>query len=665
MDHEIKVNQEIKEELKDLRLQPSAWNAAWEQAQGAVVPSKEIKRAANILVRWEHVQQSMGWLLLTHIGVLLGSFGQLMSRAVCGLSWGIFTLEAILKYGRSWAHSLYFRGVPCAIVALHNNNRDTASASLVVFFISVLIATLVEAVLYVFYIIYTVKFWHANRDCYNKVADCGADGTTNLMDMLIISMVIVCVHWASSLGTVLAFGAAMGMGISARVRDSSSWFRRFSRFLRKREERDRLMCLTWWVHMARHGHLTAVVASAQDSDCGLPGHWFKSKEELFKIVEECDKGDHVHLDTSRLLWVSQEMALRALISLAKQEKLHKGDDFALLVRVVRDGRTESCRGLAATAIAVLAMQPSVLPLNFLIETVEPLKRLAGSEAVEHVEVALGALLNASISGDECTSPNSPTVIELILDSNILDSNEVGSSFMSCLIRHAHIRKSTLCQELAVRLLSHLVEKEKRAREALMSYKDEQGGVPDLQLCTALIKHGVSSPIKAGGAAVLAEIAYSDDREVKGSDPHIEECIQALVTALKSTTAKLIIVLAAKALCRLAYNNQDVKAAIVKAGGIPPLVDLLKDALPDSDLHDINGQVSPRSGCVLIYSPVFVSEFWADGGRRLMIVSQYCTDFLAHSSMQITLCFDFCGRGLMIASEFCTDFPRNSSMQFTL
>ncbi|OAE33765.1 hypothetical protein AXG93_3061s1050 [Marchantia polymorpha subsp. ruderalis] len=521
MDHEIKVNQEIKEELKDLRLQPSAWNAAWEQAQGAVVPSKEIKRAANILVRWEHVQQSMGWLLLTHIGVMLGSFGQLMSRDVCGLSWGIFTLEAILKYGRSWAHSLYFRGVPCAIVALHNNNRDTASASLVVFFISVLIATLVETVLYGFYIKYTLKFWYANSDCYNEGADC-TDGKTNLMDMLIISMIIVCLHWASSLRTVLA---AMGMGISARVRDSSSWFRRFSKFLRKREEKDRLMCLTWWVHMARHGHLTAVVASAQDSDCGLPGHWFKSKEELFKIVEECDKGDH----------------------------------------------------------------PSVLPLNFLIETVEPLKRLAGSEAVEHVEVALGALLNASISGDECTSPNSPTVIELILDSNILDSNEVGRSFMSCLIRHAHIRKSTLCQELAVRLLSHLVEKEKRAREALMSYKDEQGGVPDLQLCTALIKHGVSSPIKAGGAAVLAEIAYSDDREVKGSDPHIEECIQALVTALKSTTAKLIIVLAAKALCRLAYNNQDVKAAIVKAGGIPPLVDLLKDALPDSDLHDINGQ----------------------------------------------------------------------------
>ncbi|BBN00347.1 hypothetical protein MPTK1_1g28410 [Marchantia polymorpha subsp. ruderalis] len=411
------------------------------------------------------------------------------------------------------------------------------------------------------------------------------------MDMLIISMVIVCVHWSSSLSTVLAFMAAMRMGISARARDSRSWFRCLSPFLKKREERDQLMCLTWWVHIARHRHPTAVVASAQDSDCGLPGHWFKSKEELFRIVEECDKGDHVHLETSRLLWVSQEMALRALISLAKQEKLGGDDDkaFALLERVVRDGRTESCRGLAATAIAVLATQPEVLSLSDLTEAVVPLKRLARSEGVEHVEVALGALLNASLQD------HSHKVIDLIVDSNILDSNEVGSSFMSCLIRHAHIGKSTLCQELAVRLLSCLVgsRKGKRAREALISYKGEHGGVPDVQLCTALIKHGVSSPIKAGGAAVLAEIAYWEDWEVKGSDPHIEECIQALVKALEVTTAKLIIVSAAKALCSLAYNNQDVQATIVKAEGIPSLVKLLEAPFTDSGPNDINGQISPQ------------------------------------------------------------------------
>ncbi|OAE32900.1 hypothetical protein AXG93_399s1080 [Marchantia polymorpha subsp. ruderalis] len=610
------MDQGREEVFKDFHLQPSAWNAAWEQAQGAVVPSMEIKRAANILVWCEQAQQSMGWLLLTQIGVLLGSFGQLMSREVCGLSWGIFTLEAILKYGRSWAHILYFRGVPCAIVALHDNNRDTASASLRKFGFFVLIATLLEAVLYVFYIIYTVKFWRANHHCYHKDAGC-PDGTTNLMDMLIISMVIVCVHWSSSLSTVLAFMYAMGMGISARARDSRSWFRCLSPFLKKREERDRLMCLTWWVHIARHRHLTAVVASAQDSDCGLPGHWFKSKEELFRIVEECDKGDHVHLDTSRLLWVSQEMALRALISLAKLKELGKHDDFALLVRVVRDGRTESCRGLAATAIAVLATQPKVLLLSDLTEAVVPLKRLARSEAVEHVEVALGALLNASLHG------KSHEVIDLIVDSNILDSNEFGSSFMSCLIRHAHIGKSTLCQELAVRLLSHLVGKGKRAREALMSYKREQGGVPDVQLCTALIKHGVSDPIKAGGAAVLAEIAYWEDWEVKGSDPHIEECIQALVKALEVTTAKLIIVSAAKALCSLAYNNQDVQATIVKAQGIRSLVKLLEAPLPDSGPNDINGQI-PREednkSTVTPGKPHLEEDVGSDAARALRILA---------------------------------------------
>lgn len=599
-------------------VKPSGWNAAWEQAQDAVAPSKEIKRAANTLVWCEQAQQSMGWLLLTQIGVLLGSFGQLMSRGVCLLSWGIFTLEAILKYGRSWAHSLYFRDVPCAIVALHDNkdDHDTASASLVVFGYFVLMATLLEVSLYAPYVYATLGFWRANRHCDDEGAGC-PDGTTRLIDMLMITMAIACLHWASSLGTVLAFGAAMGMGISARAQ-RSSLPRCLSRFVRKRDERDRLMCLTWWVHMARHRHLSAVVASAQPSDCGLPGHWFKSKKELFRIVEECDKGDHVHLDTSRLLWVSQEMALRALISLAKQKELDKDDDFALLVRVVRDGRTESCRGLAATAIAVLATQPDVLPLNSLIEAVVPLKRLARSEAVEHVEVALGALLNASLNERSHEFVIAP----------ILESNEFGSSFMSCLIRHAHIGHTTRCQELAVGLLSRLVgsRKGKRARTALMSYKGEQGGVRGVQLCTDLIKHGATSPIKAGGAAVLAEIAYWEDWQVKGTDPHIEECIQALVKALEA--GQTIAFSAAKALCSLAYKNQAVKVTIVRAGGISNLVDLLKGPLPNFGLQDINGQVSPLSGWVLIYSPVFASEFWGDGGLGLMIVSQYCTVFLA-------------------------------------
>ncbi|BFI22739.1 hypothetical protein MPTK1_8g15380 [Marchantia polymorpha subsp. ruderalis] len=570
-------------EKKDFQqhLKPPGWKAAWEQAQEAVLPSKETKRAANNLVWCEQAQQSMGWLLLTQIGVLLGSFGQLMSQSVCLSSWGIFTLEAILKYLRSWAHSLYFRDVPCAIVALHDNNHEIASASLRKFGRFVLVGTLCELPLYAYYVKTTVKFWHANRYCYHEGAAC-TEGTTRLIEMLMIAMVIACLHWFSSLVTVGAFIYAMGMGIGACLP------RCLSRLFRKRDEKDRLMCLTWWVHLARHRHLSAVVASAQPSDCGLPGHWFKSKKELFSIVEECDKGDHVHLDTSRLLWVSQEMALRALISLAKQKKLDGDDDFPLLMRVVRDGRTEFCRGLAATAIAVLTTQPDVLPVDRLIKAVVPLKRLARSEAVEHVEVALGALLNASLHENSHEKIIVP----------ILESNEFGSRFMSCLIKHADIGHTTLCQELAVGLLSRLVgsTKGKSARTALMSYKDEQGVVRGVQLCTDLIKHGATSPIKAGGAAVLAEIAYLEDSELRGqlaSDPHIEECIEALVKALEAE--QTIAFSAVKALCSLAYNNQEVIATIVKAGGISSLVKLLSnDQIPrDEDKRSTVTPVKPH------------------------------------------------------------------------
>ncbi|OAE32898.1 hypothetical protein AXG93_399s1060 [Marchantia polymorpha subsp. ruderalis] len=463
-----------------------------------------------------------------------------MSRGVCLLSWGIFTLEAILKYGRSWAHSLYFRDVPCAIVALHDNkdDHDTASASLVVFGYFVLMATLLEVSLYAPYVYATLGFWRANRHCDDEGAGC-PDGTTRLIDMLMITMAIACLHWASSLGTVLAFGAAMGMGISARAQ-RSSLPRCLSRFVRKRDERDRLI-------------------------------------------------------------------------LAKQKELDKDDDFALLVRVVRDGRTESCRGLAATAIAVLATQPDVLPLNSLIEAVVPLKRLARSEAVEHVEVALGALLNASLNERSHEFVIAP----------ILESNEFGSSFMSCLIRHAHIGHTTRCQELAVGLLSRLVgsRKGKRARTALMSYKGEQGGVRGVQLCTDLIKHGATSPIKAGGAAVLAEIAYWEDWQVKGTDPHIEECIQALVKALEA--GQTIAFSAAKALCSLAYKNQAVKVTIVRAGGISNLVDLLKGPLPNFGLQDINGQI-PREedsrSIVTSVKPHLEDDVRSDAARALRILA---------------------------------------------
>ncbi|KAG6553957.1 hypothetical protein Mapa_004874 [Marchantia paleacea] len=561
-------------------VRPSGWKAAWEQAQDALAPSPEIKKAADTLVWCELLQQSMGWLLLTQIGVLLGSFGQVMSQGVCLLSWGIFTLEAILKYGRSWAHSHYFRDVPCAYVALHDH-QEAAHNSLAVFGLFVLSATLLEVSLYVPYIYSVLRFWHVKKHCYDEHAGC-PDGTTRLIEMLIITVIITCVHWVSSLGTVLAFKAAMGMGITALAQNSSNYLSRkllsgrlryISRFSTKRDPSDRLLCLTWWVHMARHRHLSAVVASAQPSDCGLPGHWFESVEQLKSIVDECDNGDHVHLDTSGLLWVSQEMALRALISLAKQrnertlKKIVSDDGFLLLVRVVREGRTETCRGLAAAAIAVLATQPDVLGeqnVDF-TEAVVPLKRLARSTNVEHIEVAYGALLNASLHD------RSNVVI-----SSLLASDESGSSFMSCLIRHAHISHTTRCQELAVGLLSCLVgsSKGRPARTALTSYVDEQGGVSGVQLCTALINHGLTPQIQVGAAGVLAEIAYWKDGQVLGNDLHIESCIQALVEALRREYT--IAFSSAKALCSLAYNNQAIKVTIVKAGGISCLVDLLRD-----------------------------------------------------------------------------------------
>ncbi|KAL2654053.1 hypothetical protein R1flu_022181 [Riccia fluitans] len=563
-------------------VKPSGWEAAWEAAQDELAPSAEVKKAAETLVWCELIQQSMGWLLLTQIGILLGSFGQLMSQPVCLLSWGIFTLEAILKYGRSWAHNHFFRDVPCAYVPIH---QEAAQNSLAFFGLFVLAATILELALYVPYLYSCVRFWHSHRICYRAETEC-PDGTTRLIEMLIASVIIACFHWISSFVTVFAFKAAMGMGFTALTQSKKyqslkrkPQFKSFERFKSKRSPSDRLLCLTWWVHMARHRHLSAVVASAQPDDCALPGHWFESVYQLKRIVEESDSGDHVHLDPSGPLCVSQEMALRALVSMAKQFKdqisteILSDDGFLLLVRVVREGKRETCRGLAAAAIAVLAKQSAALDQEKvdLAAAVVPLKRLAWSSNVEHTEVAFGALLNSSLNKKQ-----SSKVIDKILSSDgmAIGEDESGNNFVSSIIEHAHRSHTTRCQELAVSLLNCLVQ-EKAGKPVRMAMAPDAGRrVSGVQLCTSLLKHGLTAQIRANAAGALAELVYWKDGQAAGSGPYSDGCVEAVVNGLEQELT--VASASAKALCCLAYNNQDIKLRIVNAGGIRLLVNILRD-----------------------------------------------------------------------------------------
>ncbi|KAL3686026.1 hypothetical protein R1sor_004048 [Riccia sorocarpa] len=527
----------------------------------------------------------MGWLLLTQIGILLGSFGQLMSQEICLLSWGIFTLEAILKYGRSWAHNHFFRDVPCAYVPIH---QEAAHNSLAFFGLFVLASTLLELALYVPYVYSCIKVWLTHRKCYRTdelgTPDC-TEGTTRLIEMLIASVIIVCFHWISSFLTVCFFKAAMGMGFTALTQSRQyslkrkTQFKTLERFRTKRTASDRLLCLTWWVHMARHRHLSAVVARAQPEDCALPGHWFENVNQLKRIFEESDFGDHVHLDPSGPVCVSQEMALRALVSMAKQSneristEILTDSGFLLLVRVVGEGKREICRGLAAAAIAVLAKQATVLEQEGvdLSTAVVPLKRLARSSNVEHTEVAYGALLNCSLNKKQ-----SSKVIDKLLSSDgmAIGEDESGNNFVSSILDHAHRSHTTRCQELAVSLLNCLVQEKAGKPVRIAMGADAGRTVSGVQLCTALLKHGLTPQIRANAAGALAELVYWKDGQAAGNGPYTDGCIEAVVRGLEQELT--VASASAKALCCLAYNNQENKLKIVNAGGIKLLTNILRE-----------------------------------------------------------------------------------------
>lgn len=602
-----------------LVFKPDAWKVAWEAAQDVPAPSCEVKAAAERLVTAEQLQQALGWLILSQIGILLGSFGQLMSVAVCLLLFAIFMVEASLKYLRTWVHRRFFMDVPCAFVPIH---EERAYDLLEAFGRHLLSAVVLELVLYVPFIYVVVEF---SRDYYTNTDHCNADpnfacpqpGTNLLVYLLVICAFTTVGHSLSILLTVLAFYFAMGRGIVALIRDRGAEIRNLrtkegsslncmspcncsgrrckvrKRLSIPRTHFDRVLCLTWWVHMARHCHLSAMVASAQPGSCGLSGHWFESVAELRTIVQKClvtGAGDHV-LNPNGPLWVSQEMALRALVIVAKQpiwcKDILQNNGFDLLVQVVREGKGSTSRGLAAAAIAVLATQDTEILRERGVDlslAVNPLRRLLRYKEHELKEVALGALLNTALTDDD---KQFKKVLERFHSSDGVVGGSRGT-FMATLMDIAQNGPTTSCQALAIGLLARLAIDSQLARMALMGpVSSTREGIEAL---IELLQNGQTIGIKESVAGALSELAFREGRTI-GREPFGQSCILALIEQLELGEPRVAYA-SLRALCNLAISCQETKPKIVAAGGIKCFIELLSTgnrSLPDSNF---NTQVGP-------------------------------------------------------------------------
>ncbi|CAM6127096.1 unnamed protein product [Calypogeia fissa] len=614
------------EEDESGHFRPDAWRVAWEAAQDVPAPSCEVKAAAERLVAAEHLQQALGWLLLTQIGILLGSFGQVMSEGVCLLLFAIFMVEAVLKYLRTWVHTRFFMDVPCAFVPIH---QERAYDSLKVFGRYLLSAALLELLLYVPFIYVVVDFsrnYYINSDCNPGDPGCPQVGTNLLVFLLFICTFTTIGHWVTSLLTVLAFYFAMGRGIVSLIRNREKEQVNFTndggtnpsipcncsgkrckvskrRLSMSRTHFDRVLCLTWWVHMARHRHLSAMVASAQPGSCGLPGHWFESVSQLMRIVNKClftGAGDHV-LNSTGPLWVSQEMALRALVIVAKQprddscKEILQRNGFDLLVQVVREGKGSTSRGLAAAAIAVLATKHKDMLRDRGVDlslAVTPLRRLLRYKEHELKEVALGALLNTALTDDEEQFRN---VLSQFHSSDGVVGGSRGS-FMETLMDIAQNGPTTTCQELAIGLLARLAADSPQARTALMGPEshDKTKRHRGIEFLIELLQDGQTTEIKASAAGALSELAFKEGRTI-GRGPFGESCIKALIEQLRGDPR--IAYASTRALCNLAIKCEENKPRIVSAGGIECFIRLLsagKEPLPESSSRTQGRRLSPGS-----------------------------------------------------------------------
>ncbi|CAM6090422.1 unnamed protein product [Calypogeia fissa] len=564
---------------------PDAWKASWDFTQILPVPSQATKRAAEKLVRSERVQQGVGWLLLAHLTVTLG-FMRVMSRNVCWITWAIFMLEVGVKLARRWGLTCCFQDVPCAYVPLH---QGAAKQFIDLFGQGLGAITVTEVglgVAYLYFITYEWIRWSDSKPPYDEPNN--PYSTKLMLEMITGAGFLLLLCCASNLFVLRRYDIAMKLGKSSSKQGKP-----------RSGELDRSLCLTWWVHIARHRHLSAAEARSQPGVCGLPGQWYESVVQLKRILEQSTvvgAGNDV-----KLVWLSQEMAMRALLSVAIQghsESCHlmiQDDGFRLLLLVLSEGKPESCRGLAAAAIAELADHECIESQGVkLAAAVFPLKRLARSHVVELKEMALGALLNLTLNNeqrnqvvaeilspgdDEYLSSDGGTVLDMVV------ASDSQNTFVDMLLHCVRRGPTTTCQVLASSLLVRLAPNQRVRDTILRDYPLGTRHGSNLELFVKILRMGLTDDVQASVAGLLWELAYWDAKAI-GDDIQGDSCIQALVSALWGDTQ--VAAAAAGALASLAFNSTERKRRIVATeGSLDGLTRLLRDQSGTKMRHSEN------------------------------------------------------------------------------
>ncbi|CAM6096518.1 unnamed protein product [Calypogeia fissa] len=567
---------------------PDAWLGKhwWDETQNVPIPSAKAKVGALHLVWCEHIKDGVGWLLLAHFGILTFLL-KTFPDELYWLAWGVFLLEGLLKLSRGWARDHFFRGVPCAYVVL---NRAAAHKFMAFYIRMLVLAATAELGLYVPYIIIAVskvhQFYHddayARRGAFFDPSDPYSRPRTT--EMIISSCALICIHWGTSAYNMLAFFMAMGLSSIFPGPELMEPVTASTKPNQNEIDLDRLLCLTWWLHLVRHPYLSASVSSAQPGRCGLQGQWFESVGDLKRILEESITQKSKNLTSAAGLWVSQDMAMRALSSVSKHGTMEnckailEENGLLLLVLIVEEGNPMYCKGLAASTIGTLANRGCFdgEQLANLADAIPALQRLARSEESELQEMAIGSLLNITLN----SSQQDEALNEMLASPEDMNSShgppeeKVSSRFfVESLLQTAHKGTTMRCRVLASGLLACLASK-KKVRDAILRSPDHDYVI----LFSTALRSGATLEVKRSAAGLLWELAIWEPKAV-GSGPHGDRCIQALVGALREPGEPSVAAAAAGALASLARENDEFKEKIVAVEGcVEALIEQLRGKL---------------------------------------------------------------------------------------
>lgn len=602
---------------------PDAWLGKhwWDETQNVPIPSLRAKRGALHLVWVEHVKDGVGWFLLAHFGILTFLL-KTFPDELYWLAWCVFLLEALLKISRGWARDHFFRGVPCAYVVL---NRGAAHKFMAFYIRMLVLATTAELGLYVPYLIIAVSkvkmFYnddaYARRGAFFDPADPYSRSRTT--EMIISSCALICVHLGTSVYNTFAFLYAMGCDSITPTREVEE-----SSKSSKNGDLDRLLCLTWWLHLVRHPYLSASVSSAQPGRCGLQGQWFESVDDLKKILEESMNQKSKNLTSTAGLWVSQDMAMRALSSVSKHGSLDScksildENGLLLLVLIVEEGNPMYCKGLAASTIGTLANRGCFdgEHLANLADAIPALQRLARSEESELQEMAIGSLLNITLNSnqqDEALDEMLASPEDVNSNSGPPDEKVSSRFFVESLLQTAHKGITMRCRVLASGLLACLASK-KKVRDAILRSADHDYVI----IFSTALRSGATLEVKRSAAGMLWELAIWEPKAV-GSGPHGDRCIQALVGALREPGEPSVAAAAAGALASLARESDEFKEKIV---GVEGCVEALIEQLRGKLMWRLSNHLLEVYG--IVYNKV---RHCTRGFRSLCLCSRVCFLYL--------------------------------------